>query len=69
MYTKIVKLTLLLIVVCVSLIAHATETDRSPVNSTGAITGTVKDVTGSVLQGAQIVVQTTTIREIGRAHV
>ena len=68
MYTKIVKLTLLLIVVCVSLIAHATETDRSAVNSTGAITGTVKDVTGSVLQGAQIVVQATTIRAVSDAQ-
>jgi TonB-dependent receptor len=59
MYTKLVRLGLLLLVIFLPFAAHALESDKSSSGGSGSISGTVKDTMGSILQGAQIVLQPT----------
>jgi TonB-dependent receptor len=65
---KLVKLALLLIWVCLPKSVPAAESDRNGSNNTGSITGTVRDVTGSVLRGAQIVVQPEAVKVVSDAQ-
>lgn len=64
MFTKFVRFALLLAVICIPLALYATEGDKGTNSATGSITGTVKDATGSVLQGAQIVLQPSSARVV-----
>src|SRR6202453_5274291 len=65
---KLVKLALLLIWVCLPKSVPAAESDRNGSNNTGSITGTVRDATGSVLKGAQIVLQPETVKVVSDAQ-
>lgn len=60
MFTKLIKISLFLAVVCLPIAVHATDSDKS--SSTASITGTVKDTTGSILAGARVVLQPTSTR-------
>ncbi|WP_158793327.1 TonB-dependent receptor [Granulicella sp. L60] len=63
---KSATLTFLLFVISFSLSARAVESDKGNAGN-GSISGTVKDATGSVLPGAQIVLQPTTTRAVSDA--
>ena len=65
---KLVKLALLLIWVCLPKSVPAAESDRNGSNNTGSITGTVRDATGSVLNGAQIVLQPEAVKVVSDAQ-
>jgi TonB-dependent receptor len=58
MFVKAMRIPLLLAMVLVSLLAGAAPSDSSATGN-GSVNGSVKDVAGSVLQGAQIVLQPT----------
>ena len=58
MCAKILRLTLLLLLLT-SYVAGIAESDKNPASGNGSVAGTVKDATGAVLPGAQIVLQPT----------
>jgi TonB-dependent receptor len=66
MFMKLATLASLLFAISLSLPAHAVESDKSNA-SNGSISGTVKDATGSVLPGAQILLQPTATRAVSDA--
>ena len=57
MHRKLVGQSLFLFLLCLPLLAHATESDKGAAGGSGSISGSVKDAAGAVLQGAQIVLQ------------
>jgi TonB-dependent receptor len=54
MFAKATQFAVVLLMVCLSVTTRALEPDQ---HTTGSVNGTVKDVAGSVLQGAKIVLQ------------
>ena len=56
MFTRAIRIPLVLAVVFISIFARAVDT---PAGGSGSVTGTVKDTAGAVLQGAQITLQPT----------
>lgn len=64
MYAKLFSPALILLLLCLSLPAIASnidtaESDTSTTSNNGSVTGTVKDASGAVMQGAQVVLQPT----------
>lgn len=74
MYANILRISTLLILVSFSLSLHALEAGKGSGSSsagaasTGTVSGTVKDATGAVLQGAQIVLQPGGISAVSNAQ-
>jgi TonB-dependent receptor len=67
MFTKLAKSVLLLFLICLPPLIHAVESDKAN-GGNGSIEGTVKDTTGSVLQGARIVLQPTAVTVVSDAQ-
>jgi TonB-dependent receptor len=59
MYTKLSRLAVFLLLVCLPLMLHAAESDKGSNASNGTVSGTVRDTTGAVLPGAQIILRPT----------
>jgi hypothetical protein len=62
MFKNFARFVLFLVVVLAPVALHATDGAAPGPGATGSITGTVKDATGSVLQGARIVIEPTSTR-------
>jgi TonB-dependent receptor len=68
MSVRFLKLLILVVVVCLPSVMHGSESAvGSADSSTGSIIGTVKDATGSMLQGAQLVLEPTSTRVVSDA--